>query len=96
MKKDIGKYTPAQLELAEKLESILQEQAEYDMQAAISACYNSANGTNTSNSKYQQLKDALSALIYSAEQNVNLIISVTDRVDLENAIESAKETLKRL
>ena len=40
------------------------------------------------------LRDALSALIYTAERNVDLIISVSDRYDLDVAIESAKEALK--
>jgi len=42
----------------------------------------------------QRLRDAFSALLYTAERNVDLIISVSDRYDLDVAIESAKEALK--
>jgi hypothetical protein len=42
----------------------------------------------------QRLRDAFSALLYTAERNVDLIISASDRYDLDVAIESAKEALK--
>ena len=42
----------------------------------------------------QQTRDALSALIYSAERAAELIISTSDRYDIDVAIESAKEALK--
>jgi hypothetical protein len=42
----------------------------------------------------QRLRDAFSALLYTAERNVDLIISVSDRYDLDVAIESAKEALR--
>lgn len=42
----------------------------------------------------QRIRDEFSALLYTAERNVDLIISVSDRYDLDVAIESAKEALK--
>lgn len=42
----------------------------------------------------QRLRDHFSGLIYSAERAADLIISVSDRYDIDVAIESAKEALK--
>lgn len=41
----------------------------------------------------QLLRDALASLIYSAEEAAKLIISVTDRYDIDAAIEAAKSVL---
>jgi len=40
-------------------------------------------------------RDALASLIYSAERATELIVSVSDRCDIDAAIESAKEILKK-
>ena len=42
----------------------------------------------------QKVRDALAALIYTAERSADLIVSVSDRYDLDVAVESAKEALK--
>ena len=42
----------------------------------------------------QELRDALSALIYTAQRVAELITSASDRYDIDVAIESAKEVLK--
>ena len=42
-----------------------------------------------------ETRDALASLIYSAERAAELIISVSDRYDIDAAIESAKSKLKQ-
>lgn len=45
--------------------------------------------------RIQSLADALSSLIYSAERAADLILSITDRYEIDAAIESAKEILEK-
>jgi hypothetical protein len=47
------------------------------------------------NARIQTLADALSSLIYTAERTAELITSASDRYDIDVAIESAKEILKK-
>jgi len=62
-----------------------------DLRVALAATCSIAESTAE---EMQRLRDAFSALLYTAERNVDLIISVSDRYDLDVAIESAKEALK--
>jgi len=73
-------------EFAQKLEREIA-----DLRVALAAMGAIAESTAE---EIQRLRDAFSALLYTAERNVDLIISVSDRYDLDVAIESAKEALR--